>query len=117
MTDEAIIKLAKAICQAEGKNPDRLYKGRPLWQHSVDFATAILPAMPVEKPPKAVKSVSISPIEYDNKIKHGVQCYIDVFNDGTPSSLGKYVHTNSMCPRALDLHMRSLKAAIAGMIK
>lgn len=117
MTDEAVIKLAKAVCQAEGKNPDRLYKGRPLWQYSVDFAKALLSSMPIEKPAKAVKPVGVSPIEYDNKIKHGVQCYIDVFNDGTPSNLGKYQHVNNMSEHVLSLHMRSMKAAIAGMIK
>ena len=113
-----VIKLAKAICKAEGKNPNKMYKGKPLWQYSIDFAKALALELPeFSKKKEEIKQSRISPLQYDEKIKNGVQCYIEIFNDGTPKSLGRYEHVNNMKSDALDLHMRSLKAAINGMIK
>ena len=106
-------QLAKIICKVEGKNSDRDYKGKKLWHYKVEFATALLKELNVEES----KSVAISPLQYDEKIKMACQCFIEIFNDGTPSSLGKFLHVNNMKPNALDLHMRSMKAAIKGMIR
>lgn len=118
-------QLAKIICKVKGKNPDRDYKGKKLWLYKVEFAEALLkeldkfkydPSFAIDGA-KIKSNPGISPLEYDEKIKNACQCFIEIFNDGTPLSLGKFVHVNNMNPGVLNLHMRSMKAAIKGIIK
>ena len=111
-------KFARAICKAEGKNPDKPYKKKPLWTYSVEFAQLIVDELPeLTKTAEKKKEAPITTADYEEKLKIGVQKYIDVFNDGTPHHLGYYVKVEKMHPAVLFLHIESLKAAIAGMLK
>lgn len=54
--------------------------------------------------PKSVKLTN------DNMIL-ALQKYVEIFNEGTPRSLGKYESPSRMSFRALKLHFEALKGA------
>jgi hypothetical protein len=106
--------LARAICLADGKNPDKLYKKRPLYTYSVEYAIDIISHLPVEKP--IVKAPGHVNISYDEKLKIGVQAYIDSFNSRCHYH-DRYVNVSEMPEPIYNLHKNSLKAAIKEMLK
>lgn len=103
-----IADCARLIVKFEGKDPEKNYKGNPLWHTKIELAHAIVSEMPADK----------SVIKFnDTRLIRAVKEYINVFNEGTPKSLGRYVSVEKMPKIALDLHIDALEAAFESLMK
>lgn len=102
--NEDLAMMAIILTQAKGKEPKKIYKGKPLWHCNLALAEKILKLYPKIFKKQEIKQPSKD--DWDCVLSE----YIQIFNDGLHSS-DRLASLDKMPSYAYQLHISALKGA------